>query len=102
MSSRPNIQVSPRPKHVPDDAYRTTIRLSDEELAAINWLRTSRRQRGNERKTLNDVVVDGIWNLLEREEGMTREQIGATIPRRPLTAKAPQNVREMPKLHKGK
>jgi hypothetical protein len=93
--------MSPRPKHIPDDAYRTTLRLTDEDLAAINWIRTSRRQRGNERKTINDVLVDGIWNLLKQEEGQTREEIRTTIPRRPISVNTPQKVTKMPKPRSG-
>ena len=89
--------MSPRAKHIPDDAYRTTIRLTDEELAAVNWIRTARRQRKNDRKTLNDVLVDGLWVLLGKEEGKTREEIRATIPQRPLPSMAQDNVTQMPK-----
>jgi hypothetical protein len=90
--------MSPKPKHIPDDAYRTTLRLTDEDLAAINWIRTSRRQKGNDRKTINDVLVDGIWSLLRNEEGKTREEIKATIPRRPAPPNnSPDKITEMPK-----
>ncbi len=89
--------MSPRAKHIPNDAHPTSIRLTDEEIAAINWIRTSRRQKGNDRKTLNDVIVDGVWLLLEREEGKTREDIRETIPTPPINAAHPK-VTEMPKL----
>lgn len=88
--------MSPRPKHIPDDARPTSIRLTEEDLAAINWIQTARRQRRNDRKTLNDVIVDGIWLLLEKQEGKTREDIRKTYPTPPVSA-APTNVTEMPK-----
>ena len=44
--------MSPKAKHIPESASRTTIRLPDEEVAAINWLRLSRLQKGNDRMNL--------------------------------------------------
>jgi hypothetical protein len=89
--------MSPRAKHIPDNASKTTIRLTDEEMAAINWIRISRNQKGNDRKTLNDVLVDGLWLLLNQEEGKTRDEIQATIPQRQTRAVAQDNVTRMPK-----
>jgi hypothetical protein len=89
--------VSPRAKHIPDSAHRTTICLTDEEQAAVNWIKSARRQRGNDRKTLNDILVDGLWLLLEREEGKTREQIRTMVPHVQAIPVTQDKVTEMPK-----
>jgi hypothetical protein len=92
--------MSPKPKHIPDDAYRTTIRLADEEQFAINFLKTARRQKGNDRKTLNDILVDGVWLLLEKEEARSKQEIRAMMPLRPSAKPGQANVTEMPKPKK--
>lgn len=89
--------MSPKPKHIPANARPTTISLTDEDHAAINWIKAARRQRGNDRKTLNDILVDGLWYLLEKAEGKTREQIHAMIPHLESTLAQHDKVTEMPK-----
>lgn len=89
--------MSPKAKHIPDDAYRTTIRLTEHELAAIHWIQSARRQRGNDRKTLNDILVDGLWLLLEKQEGKARGEIMAMVPESISSQPAKDNVRPMPK-----
>lgn len=91
--------MSPRPKHIPDEAYRTTIRLTGDEQLAINFLKTARRQKGNDRKTLNDILVDGMWLLLEKEEARSKQEIRSMMPLPPMKP-GQANVREMPKSRK--
>jgi len=93
-------QMSPRPKHIPVGARPTTIKLTDEDKAAINWISLARSKRGDSRKTLNDILVDGLWCLLEQKEGRTRESIQATIPPTPKASPIQANVTEMPKPKK--
>lgn len=97
LSRADSNRMSPRPKHIPDEAYRTTIRLADDEQFAIEFLKMARRQKRSERKTLNDLLVDGIWLLLEREEGKSKDEIRAMMPTRPITASPPAKVKEMPR-----
>lgn len=92
--------MSPKPKHIPDEAYRTTIRLADDEQFAINFLKTARRQKGNDRKTLNDILVDAMWLLLEKEEARSKQEIRAMMPVRPPEKSGRVNVAEMPKPRK--
>lgn len=89
--------MTPRAKHIPDHASKTTIRLTDDEMAAINWIRMARSQKGNDRKTLNDILVDGLWLLLDQEEGKTQDEIRATIPQRRTPTMAQDKVTRMPK-----
>jgi hypothetical protein len=89
--------MSPKAKHIPDHARRTTVCLTDDERAAINWISVARRRRRDDRTTINDILVDAIWYMLENKEHKTREEIQAMVP--PLSAGEPAqaNVTEMPK-----
>lgn len=93
--------MSPRAKHVPDGARPTTICLTDEDHAALNWIKFARGRRGEDRKTLNDIFVDSLWYLLEKVEGKRREDILATVPPRSIKENPQGNITEMPKA-KGK
>lgn len=89
--------MSPREKHVPDNAHRTSVCLTAEDRAAIRWIGEVRRARKNRRTTLNDILVDALWYFLEKAEGKTRDQIRATIPIIPADKQPANKVREMPK-----
>jgi hypothetical protein len=93
--------MSPREKHIPDDALRTTVALTAEDRAAARWITESRRGAGGRRTTINDVLVDALWFYLEKTEGKTREQIRAMIPPPRLQEAPPDNVTQMP-TRKGK
>ncbi len=88
--------MSPRPPHVPKGARPTSLSLSVEDRAALSWIQLARENRRSDRKTLNDILVDGLW-LLAEKEGKTRQEILAMLPP-PAPIEAVQgNVREMPK-----
>ena len=89
--------MSPRAKHIPDGAHQTTICLTDEDQAAVNWIKAARKLRGDDRRTLNDILVDSLWYLLENVEGKMREEIRAMIPHAPKNQNVQDNVTEMPK-----
>ncbi len=89
--------MSPRAKHIPDHAHQTTIKLTDEEQAAVNWIKAARRQRREDRGTLNDILVDSLWYLLEKVEGKTRDEIRAMVPHIPASQTLQHNITEMPK-----
>jgi hypothetical protein len=89
--------MSPRAKHVPDHAHQTTICLTDEEQAAVNWIKAARRIRGDDRRTLNDILVDSLWYLLDKVEGKTREEFRAMVPQTPAGQTLQDNITEMPK-----
>jgi hypothetical protein len=89
--------MSPREKHIPDDAARTTVSLTPEDRAAINWIITSRRIAKNKRTTINDVLVDALWQFLEKSHGKTREQIQAMIPVAPPDERSKPKITQMPK-----
>ncbi len=89
--------MSPRAKHIPDHAHQTTICLTDEEQAAVNWIKAARRLRSEDRTTQNDILVDALWYLLEKVEGKTRDEIRAMVPHVPVSQAFQDNVKEMPK-----
>jgi hypothetical protein len=91
--------MSPREKHIPDDALRTSVCLTAEERGAIRWISEVRRARKDKRTTSNDILVDALWYFLEKTEGKTKEQVRATVPS--TVHERPQNkVTEMPKPKK--
>jgi hypothetical protein len=75
--------VSPREKHISDDAQRTSVCLTAAERTAIRWIAEVRRNQKSKRVTTNDVLVDALWDSLEKTHGKTREQIQAMIPTAP-------------------
>jgi hypothetical protein len=89
--------MSPRAKHIPDDAQRTSICLTAEENAAINRIREARRIRKDSRRTKNDILVDALWYLLEKTEGKTKDQMRAMVPSRPPEELPKGKVTQMPK-----
>lgn len=89
--------MSPREKHVPDDAQRTSVCLTAEDRAAIRWISEVRRTKKNRRTTTNDILVDALWYFLEKTESKTKDQVRAMIPAVPLELHPKSKVTEMPK-----
>ena len=93
--------MSPKEKHVPADAHRTSVCFTAVDRAAIRWISEARRYRKSKRITINDIVVDALWYFLENTEGKTRQQIQDTLPPAPPNEVTPQsNVTQMPKPRK--
>jgi hypothetical protein len=89
--------MSPREKHIPDDAQRTSICLTAEQRAAIRWIGEVRRGKKDKRTTTNDILVDALWYFLEKTEGKTKEQIRAMVPAVPAEERPQNKVTEMPR-----
>jgi hypothetical protein len=89
--------VSPREKHIPQDAHRTSICLTSEDRAGIRWISEVRRAKKDRRTTSNDILVDALWYFLEKTEGKTKDQIRATIPAVPTEIRLQNKVTPMPK-----
>jgi hypothetical protein len=92
--------MSPREKHVPDDAKRTSICLTAEDRAAIRWISEVRRAKKNRRTTTNDILVDALWYFLQATEGKTKDQIRAMVPVVPLDERRQNKVTEIRKPKK--
>lgn len=97
MESIANLSMSPRERHIPDDAVRTTVSLTAEDRAAINWIITVRRMAKSKRTTINDILVDSLWYFLEKTEKKTRDEIQAMVPSIPREERTKSKVTEMPK-----
>jgi hypothetical protein len=97
MESIANLSMSPRERHIPDDAVRTTVSLTAEDRAAINWISTVRRLAKSKRTTINDILVDALWYFLEKTEKKTRDQIKEMVPTIPPEERARNKVTEMPR-----
>jgi hypothetical protein len=89
--------MSPREKHIPDDAQRTSVCLTAEDRAAIRWIDEVRRRRKDNRTTTNDILVDALWYFLEKTEGKTKDHIRAMVPTVPIDERPQNKVTEMPK-----
>jgi len=88
--------MSPREKHIPDDAQRTSISLTAEDRAAIRWINEVRRARKDKRRTTNDILVDALWYFLDKTENKTKDQMQAMIPTAMEDGRS-SKVTEMPK-----
>ncbi len=90
----------PREKHIPDDAQRTSVRLTAEDREAIHWIAKVRRAAKSRRTTTNDVLVDALWYYLEKVEGKSREDIKTMLPTpAPSQVLQSSNVAQMPKFN---
>jgi hypothetical protein len=89
--------MSPREKHIPDNAKRTSVCLTAEDSAAIRWISEVRRAKKDKRTTTNDVLVDALWFFLEKSEGKTKDQIRAMVPAAPVDERSQNKITEMPK-----
>jgi len=89
--------MSPRATHTSPDATLTSIKLTDEDRTAINWIKLARKRRGEDRDRINDILVDALWYLLERMERKTREDIQSMMPPPPPAKEASKKVTQMPK-----
>ncbi len=94
--------MSPREKHIPDDAQRTSICLTAEDRAAIHWIDEVRRRKKDKRTTANDILLDALWYFLEKTEGKTKDQIRAMVPAVPADERPQNKVTEMPKPRNGR
>jgi hypothetical protein len=92
--------MSPREKHIPDDAKRTTIGLTAEDTTAIYWISQARRAKKSKRTTTNDILVDALWYFLENTEGKTRDQLRAMMPTKAAEERPQDKITEMPKKKK--
>ena len=92
--------MSPREKHIPDDALRTSVCLTAEDRAAIRWIVEVRRGKKDKRTTTNDILVDALWYFLEKSESKTREQIQMMVPIPSSEVRPQLNVTQMPKPRK--
>ncbi len=89
--------MSPREKHIPDDAQRTSVSLTAEDRAAIRCVSEVRRTKRNKRTTTNDILIDALWYFIEKTEGKTKDRIRAMLPAVPPDDLSQNNVTEMPR-----
>src|SRR2546428_13441159 len=94
--------MSPREKHIPDDAQRTSVCLTAEDRAGIRWISEGRRAKKDKRTTSNDILVDALWYFLDRTEGKTSDQIRAMIPGISFDTQPHNKITEMPKPNKSR
>jgi hypothetical protein len=66
-----------------------------EDRAAIRWISDVRKRERSKRTTINDIVVDALWDFLKEKYGRTRDQIQGTIPP-PLPKQPKSKITQMP------
>jgi hypothetical protein len=64
-----------RTKRIPDDAEGTTVYLTPDEQIALRLILARRKKRADERSSLNEIIVDGIWRILTEDERITKAQL---------------------------
>jgi hypothetical protein len=92
--------MSPREKHIPEGASRTSICLTAAERLAIELIGSSRRVAKNRRTTINDILVDALWFFFENAEKKTRDQIEALVPTATTEQRPHAKIATMPRLRK--
>ncbi len=68
-----------RPKTLAEDVDRLHFSLSPEEQLVLQLIRVRRKKRSEARSTPSEIVADGLWQILERVEGITRDQVEKLI-----------------------
>ena len=76
--------MSPKEKHIPDDAGRTSVCFTAAQRQAIRWISEVRRGEKSKRRTINDIVVDALSYYLEHKHGKTIAEMEAMVPPRPV------------------
>jgi hypothetical protein len=88
--------MCPKERHIPAHARPTTIALTEEQKLTIQLIGAVRRRRGSNRSTMNDILVDGLRELAQKE-GVTQDQIAAALPIFAENDQLETNVTEMPR-----
>jgi hypothetical protein len=65
-----------RKKRIPDGAEGTTVYLTPRERLVLDVLLRRRQDGKEERAGLSEILVDGLWRMLE-EEGISKKQIAS-------------------------
>ena len=68
-----------RPKRLSNDAEPVSFYLTPEEQLILQIIRVRRKKREDVRIGQSEIVADGLMLLLERVEGLTREQINELL-----------------------
>jgi hypothetical protein len=69
-----------RTPHIQSGAKSTTIYLTKAQRVAIRKFQTKRLQEGDSEPLLNEVVLEGLRLLLQRE-GCTEAELGTVFPK---------------------
>jgi hypothetical protein len=81
-----------RPKRLHPDAEQVGFYLTPEEQLVLQIIRVRRKKRGEERTSQNEVVVDALITLLEKVEGVAREEIDSLVTDRRTTSSKVKHI----------
>jgi hypothetical protein len=69
-----------RPRKRPKDAKPSTISLTPEVELALQAIESIRRKKGDQRDSRDEIIAEGIWNVLTEVEKIPREKIEGIFP----------------------
>jgi hypothetical protein len=72
--------VSPPKSHVPKIAKPTSLKITEEDRLAYREIEEARKVSGNDRRRMQDIFIDGLYELLRRETGKTYNEIRNQLP----------------------
>jgi len=75
-----------RARHISKEAKRTTVALTPLQQLAVQELTIKRLKEGSPKPLLNEIIVDGLQELL-RKEGWSETDLGRIFPK-PETQRA--------------
>ncbi len=75
-----------RTKRLHPDAEQVGFYLTPEEQLVLQIIRVRRKKRGEERTSQNEVVSDALITLLEKVEGVAKEEIDKLVTDRRITS----------------
>jgi len=81
-----------RPKRLHPDAEQVGFYLTPEEQLVLQIIRVRRKKRGEERTSQNEVIVDALIALLEKVEGVAREEINSLVTDRRITSSKVKHI----------
>lgn len=88
-----------RKKRIPDGAEGTTVYLTPRERLVLDVLLRRRQDAKEDRASLSEIIIDGLWRLSE-EEGISKKQIAALFRAVATGKKLEPNVVLFPKRNR--
>jgi hypothetical protein len=78
------------------DQILHALRLTEEDREAIHEISKARRAKNDGRTRINDILVDALWELLQKETGKTPLEIAGAMPVPPSRAADKDKLKQMP------
>jgi hypothetical protein len=86
-----------RKKRLDKDAEQATVYLTPVEQLVVSVIAGRRKNRKEERTSLSEIVVDGLWKILTEAEGVPKEKIEELLPIHHESPQGTNNLKVFPK-----